>query len=69
MLSDGPPLHLDLRMLLQWVCQDGQWKARVILDWNALSWMVSGRVNHVEQSASSRTVSKDVVAEISRGWS
>jgi len=50
-LSDGSPLHLDLRMLLQWVYQDGQWKARVMLKQNELSWMVSGRVRHSVQSA------------------
>ena len=45
---DGSLLSFVLRLLLKWVYQDGQWKARVILKQNALSWMVSGRVNHVE---------------------
>jgi hypothetical protein len=44
-------LHRDLRLLLKWVYQDGQWKARVILKQNALSWTVSGRVCHSVQSA------------------
>ena len=27
---------------------DSQWKGRIMLKQNALSWMVSGRVNHIE---------------------